>query len=91
MKKERIKDLLLTALHYAMEWEEGRLDANVALGDRAQEREMKNNIRAFDKLRDAIDKNRPMTMREYLNSLPKEAFVSVHELMSTKIEDGGSK
>lgn len=83
MRKERVKSLLLTALHYAMEWEESKLDAGVALDDKKEVRQMKNNIKAFDKMRDAIDKNRPMTLREYLKQLPESAFVDIHELHLT--------
>lgn len=83
MKKERVKSLIVSALQNAIDYEESKLDAGTAMGDKAVIREMKNDIKAWQKMLDVVYPNRPMTMREYLNALPKESFVSVDELMST--------
>lgn len=79
--KERIKRLLVSALQNAIDYEQTRIDANVHLGDKQQEREMNKDIKAWQKMLDFVYPNRPMTLRQYLNSLPADCSISVHELM----------
>jgi len=83
MNKKRVKALLVSALQNAVEYEESKLDAGTDMGDKAAIREMKNNIRAWQKWLDVIYPNRPMTLRQYLNALPDKAFISVTELINT--------
>ncbi len=84
MNCPQVKKTLLKALHNAILYEESCIDANTHMGNRVRLRGMQKNIQCYTELMNEIAPNRGMTLHEYLNSLPDEAFVSVTEIMTHK-------
>ena len=62
-----LKKILLSALHSAIAWEESLLDADVFMDNKKEIAKCKRQIKDCEMLLDWIDKNRPMTLKEYLN------------------------
>lgn len=62
-----IKTTLLSALNAAISWEESLLDADAYCNDKRGLKACKAKIRRYQLLMDRIDKNRPLTLEQYLD------------------------